>query len=125
MVGIAHWIKTTDNAWGKLQHMGCGFNDRVGRKKMERSITKNRFEMCSANKYTHKQGQYLAYIYYFTKINGEPPAEFDMQYFFNVSPPSVHQMILTLEKHGFISRQPGKPRAIRVLLPFEELPPLD
>jgi hypothetical protein len=28
--------------------------------------------------YTHKQGQYLAFIYYYTKINGRPPAETDM-----------------------------------------------
>ena len=28
--------------------------------------------------YTPKQGQYLAFIYYYTKINGQPPAEHDM-----------------------------------------------
>ena len=49
-------------------------------------------------KYTSKQGQYLAFIYYYTKINGQAPAEADMQRYFKVSPPSVHQMVLTLEK---------------------------
>jgi repressor LexA len=44
--------------------------------------------------YTEKQGQYLAFIYYYTKINGQPPAENDMQRYFNVSPPSVHRMIV-------------------------------
>ena len=48
--------------------------------------------------YTEKQGQYLAFIYYYTKVNGQPPAENDMQRYFKVSPPSVHRMILELEK---------------------------
>ena len=46
--------------------------------------------------YTKKQGQYLAFIYYYTKINRRPPAEADMQRFFRVTPPTVHQMVLTL-----------------------------
>lgn len=75
--------------------------------------------------YTQKQGQYLAFIYYYTKINGRPPAEADIQYYFGVSPPTVHQMILKLEERGFISRVPGTPRSIRVLLPVEELPRLE
>ena len=44
--------------------------------------------------YTKKQGQYLAFIYNYTKINGRPPAEADMQRYFRVSPPTVHQMVL-------------------------------
>ena len=48
-----------------------------------------------------------------------------MQRYFKVSPPSVHQMVLTLEKRGLIERVPGQARAIRVLLPREELPDLD
>ena len=57
--------------------------------------------------YTAKQGQYLAYIYYYTKIHGEPPAQAEMQGDLYVSPPSVHQMVLTLEKKGLIERTPG------------------
>ena len=75
--------------------------------------------------YTKKQGQYLAFIHYYTKINGEPPAEADMQHHFGVTPPTVHQMVLTLERRGFITREPGKPRTIRVLLSPEELPELE
>ncbi|MBW1681029.1 MAG: MarR family transcriptional regulator, partial [Deltaproteobacteria bacterium] len=56
------------------------------------------------SKYTKRQGQYLAFIYYYTKIHGYPPAEADMQRYFRVSPPSVHQMVITLEKRGFIER---------------------
>ncbi|RPI20294.1 MAG: MarR family transcriptional regulator [Acidobacteria bacterium] len=74
-------------------------------------------------KYTKSQGQYLAFIYYFTKLNGVPPAETDMQRHFRVSAPSVHQMVVTLTAKGLISRVPGQPRT-RVQLPAEEIPPL-
>lgn len=75
--------------------------------------------------FTHKQGQYLAFIYYYSKINGQPPAEADMQRYFRVSPPSVHQMVLTLEANGFIERVPGQGRSIRLLLAREHLPDLE
>jgi repressor LexA len=75
--------------------------------------------------YTPRQGQYLAFIYYYTKIQGVPPAEADMQRYFRVSPPAVHDMVLMLERQGFISREPGKPRSIRLLLSREELPDLE
>jgi Mn-dependent DtxR family transcriptional regulator len=77
------------------------------------------------NKYTKRQGQYLAFIYYYTKIHGYPPAEADMQRYFRVSPPSVHQMVIALEKGGFIERVPRQPRSIRLLLSREELPDLE
>lgn len=75
--------------------------------------------------YTPKQGQYLAFIYYYTKINGRPPAEADMQRYFRVTPPTVHAMVLTLEQHGFIHRVPGQARSIHVVLPPEQLPALE
>jgi repressor LexA len=78
-----------------------------------------------AAEYTPRQGQYLAFIYYYTKIHGVPPAEADMQRYFRVSPPAVHEMVLTLERQGFISREPGKPRSIRLLLSRAELPDLE
>ena len=74
--------------------------------------------------YTAKQGQYLAFIYYYTKIHGRSPSEADMQGYFRVSPPAVHQMVLSLEKLGFIERTPGQGRSVRVLLPRERLPDL-
>ena len=36
-------------------------------------------------RYTPKQGQYLAFIYCYTKLNGQAPAEADIQRYFNVS----------------------------------------
>jgi Mn-dependent DtxR family transcriptional regulator len=74
--------------------------------------------------YTATQGQYLAFIYYYTKLHGIPPAEADMQRYFNVSPPSVHNMIVTLEKRGFIKRTPGAGRSIELLLRRDQLPDL-
>lgn len=74
--------------------------------------------------YTPLQGQYLAFIYCYTKINRRPPAEADMQRYFNVTPPTVHQMVLALERKGLVSRRPGQARSIQVLLPPEQLPPL-
>ena len=71
------------------------------------------------------QGQYLAFIYYYSKIHGRPPAEADMQRYFKTTPPAVHQMVVTLERRALISRIPGQPRTIRVLLPRAELPDLD
>jgi Mn-dependent DtxR family transcriptional regulator len=78
-----------------------------------------------ATEYTPRQGQYLAFIYYYTKLHGVPPAEIDMQRYFRVSPPAVHDMVMILERQGFISREPRKPRSIRLLLSRAELPDLE
>jgi hypothetical protein len=50
------------------------------------------------------------------------PAETDMQRHFRVSPPSVHQMVLTLDRAGLIRRQPGVARSIELLVAPEDLP---
>jgi DNA-binding MarR family transcriptional regulator len=73
-------------------------------------------------RFTDKQGQYLAFIYAYSRMFRRPPAEADMQCHFRVSPPSVHQMILTLERAGLIRRQPGVPRSIELLVAPESLP---
>jgi repressor LexA len=75
--------------------------------------------------YTHKQGQYLAFIYYYTKVNGRAPSEADMQKYFGVTPPSVHQMVVTLEANRFIERVSGQGRSVRLLVPREGLPDLE
>lgn len=74
--------------------------------------------------YTHKQGQYLAFIYHYTRIHRRAPAEAERQEYFRVSPPSVHPMVLTLEARGLIERTPGQARSIRLRIPPEELPDL-
>jgi Mn-dependent DtxR family transcriptional regulator len=74
--------------------------------------------------FTEKQGQYLAFIWAYTRVLGRPPAEADLQRHFQVTPPSVHQMILTLEREGLIRRQPGRARSIEILIAPERLPVL-
>ena len=74
--------------------------------------------------FTPKQGQYLAFIYHYTKVNRRPPAQTDIQHFFGVTPPTVHQMILKLEEKGLLKRTPHQARNIEVLVPGEQLPSL-
>lgn len=72
--------------------------------------------------FTAVQGQYLAFIYAYTQLHRRPPAERDFQHYFHVTPPAVHQMILTLEREGLIRRVPRTPRSIILLVPPECLP---
>lgn len=76
----------------------------------------------SAQGFTEKQGQYLAFIYAYSRMFRRSPAEADMQRHFRVSPPSVHQMVLTLERVGLIRRQSGVARSIELLVAPEDLP---
>jgi len=78
-------------------------------------------------RFTTLQGQYLAFIHLYSKINGRPPAEADMQRYFKVTPPSVHRMVVELHHKGLITRDlgPGKGRTIRVTVDSTQLPPLE
>ena len=73
-------------------------------------------------RFTEKQGEYLAFIYIYSRMFRRAPAETDMQRHFQVSPPSVHQMVVTLERRGLIRRQPGVARSIEILVPLAEIP---
>jgi len=75
--------------------------------------------------YTRLQGQYLAFIYAYTTIHRRPPAEADMQAFFQVTPPSVHQMVLQLERLGLIRRTPRAARSLALLVDPASLPLLE
>jgi len=72
--------------------------------------------------FTRLQGRYLKFIEQYLHVHGVAPSELDMQSHFQVTPPSVHQMILTLERKGLIERVPGKARSIRVLVSPDGLP---
>jgi DNA-binding MarR family transcriptional regulator len=87
--------------------------------------TMNRAASDSLPFFTPRQGQYLAFIHAYTLVNGRPPAQADIQRFFQVTPPWVHQMLLTLERDGLISRRPGAPRSIAVLVDRSDLPALE
>jgi Mn-dependent DtxR family transcriptional regulator len=75
--------------------------------------------------FTTKQGQYLAFIHAYIKLNRRPPAETDMQRFFRVTPPSVHRMVVELERLGLIRRQPGVARSIELLVTPALIPALE
>jgi Mn-dependent DtxR family transcriptional regulator len=75
--------------------------------------------------FTHLQSQYLSFIDVYTKVNGRPPAEADLQRYFEVTPPVVHQMILTLHRLGLITRSAGAARSVRINIPREEIPRLE
>ena len=74
--------------------------------------------------FTAKQGQYLAFIYNYTKIHSHAPAESDLESYFQVSPPAIHEMIKTLERNGLVEKTAGRARSIRLLVQPEHLPRL-
>jgi DNA-binding MarR family transcriptional regulator len=78
----------------------------------------------SKPRFTQKQGQYLAFIHAYTLVLSRPPAEADLRRQFRVTPPSVHQMLITLERDGLIRRQPGIARSIQLMIDPSTLPPL-
>ncbi len=78
-----------------------------------------------APSFTAKQGQYLAFIHTYTKIHRQAPAESDLGRYFQVSPPAIHDMIITLQRNGLIERTPGQARSIRLLVRPEHLPGLE
>lgn len=74
---------------------------------------------------TARQSQFLADIHQYSLLNGCAPAEADMERYFRITPPSVHAMVLTLERRGFIRRVPGQARSITLNVSSESLPPLN
>lgn len=76
------------------------------------------------NRYTERQGDYLSFIHYYTRVNGQPPAESDIQRFFGVTPPTAHNMVIELERRGLLARTPRAARSLRVLIPADQIPPL-
>ena len=78
----------------------------------------------SGTAFTHRQGQFLAFISSYTKLHRQGPSELDLRVFFGLTPPSVHSMIVKLHQLGLVSRQSGKPRSVRVTVSKEQLPEL-
>jgi len=91
---------------------------------MDKQLNRMAGVSLAAKTFTPKQGQYLAFIHLYTRLHRRPPAEADMQRYFRISPPSVHQMVLTLEREGFIRRQPRAARSIELLVDPGLLPEL-
>lgn len=76
------------------------------------------------SKLTEKQWQYLSFIFSYIKLNNQSPAEADIQRYFKVSPPTVHQMVVKLESVGAIKRKAGVARSIQMLVEPENIPTL-
>ena len=72
--------------------------------------------------FTPKQGQYLAFIHAYTEGFGFPPAESEIAKAMRVSPPSVNQMMKTLERKSLIRRQAGVPRSVEILVSPDLIP---
>lgn len=72
--------------------------------------------------FTHTQGRYLSYIHAYTSGFGTPPAESEIAEAMGVSPPSVHQMMKTLEKKNLIRRKPKEARSTEILVDRTEIP---
>jgi DNA-binding MarR family transcriptional regulator len=76
-------------------------------------------------RFTHRQGQFLAFIHLYRKLHRQGPAELDMVRYFRVTPPSVHDMVVRLEQLGLVTREPGVSRSVRVAIPEKQIPPLE
>jgi len=61
--------------------------------------------------FTEKQGQYLAFIYVYSRIFRQAPAEADMQRHFRVTPPSVHHWCSLSSAPASSSDSPASPEA--------------
>ena len=75
--------------------------------------------------FTYKQGQYLAFIHYYTNVNGIAPAQADLQRYFRVSPPAVLRTLTQLEDQGLIRKQPGVARNLSLTIPVHQLSSID
>jgi DNA-binding transcriptional MocR family regulator len=71
---------------------------------------------------TKRQGEYLDFIRAFTDRWGTPPSFEEIGRHFGTTAPSVNNMIKMLESRGFLTRVPGAPRTLRVLLPKDAAP---
>ena len=69
---------------------------------------------------TKRQFEYLVFIAKYIARFGRSPAESDIERHFLVSAPSVNQMMQMLERRGFIARQQGVPRSVRICIDVQQ-----
>jgi aminoglycoside 6'-N-acetyltransferase I len=110
------WI---DNEPSQRAHQALGFQvvDRCVNFRKALGRTTGLPEPAALAKPTARQAEFLAFIARYVDLYGRAPAEADMVRHFKISPPSVHAMVLTLERRGFIAREPGQARSIRLRVP--------
>jgi len=112
---------------GQLSLLKVGVNDSFGENAFDVQIEPLQAgeQAGIPSAFTKRQGQYLAYICYYSKIRRRAPAESDIQEYFQVAAPTVHEMIKSLERNGLIQRTPGEARSIRLLIKADHLPALE
>ncbi len=103
-------IHFTDGSALQVQHVR-------GRFRLDLVPAKDSKECPVAVQPTSRQHEYIEFIRKYMTRFGLSPAESDVQRHFLVSAPSVNQMMQMLERRGFILRQPGVPRSIRLVEP--------
>src|SRR5438105_8646198 len=85
---------------GTQAGLGSRSNEKhVPRSRLKRSLIPQASPTMASTmetRFTDKQGQYLCFIYYYTKLNGRAPAEEDMARNLAVTQPAVHQMLLKM-----------------------------
>ncbi|MBT9583861.1 hypothetical protein IV102_10985 [bacterium] len=120
-------LETLDWAgdWEPLRFDLGEVNQQLARRFKTKSARSEPAEKAGAAKFTDRQGQYLSFIFWSTRVNRQPPSQADIQDFFGVTSAAVAGMIATLSGLGLISREAGKARNIRVLLNEADLPRLE
>ena len=113
-----------------LEWLGDWVPDRFDQAAVNRALAKKfkasvKKKTVDGSPFTPTQGQYLAFIFWSTRVNRQPPAQSDIQAFFGVTPPSVNTMLGTLERLGLLERPRGQARSLRVLVDEEKLPRLE
>src|SRR5207247_7075567 len=89
------------------------------------SSPRNRTGASLPAEFSPLQGKELSFIHTYEGVHGCAPAEADLQRHFRVTPPSVHQMVVTLERKGLITRVAGAARSIKLRISSAALPPLE
>lgn len=77
------------------------------------------------SKFTPIQGQYLMFISHYTMLNRIPPTFKDFENYFGTSPATVNSTIQKLEEKGFITKEKGVARSIKLQVDKEDLPDLE
>lgn len=74
-----------------------------------------------AGPFTPQQGQYLRFIHDYIQEHGKVPSQSEMAERLKLS--SASGMLKTLESRGLISREPGNPQSLKILVPEHAIPP--
>jgi hypothetical protein len=120
---VNFWIKEYDLTPESLTHSPKA--PKTQTESVPPKTTGKKKKSSEETKFTHRQGQFLAFIHMYWKLHRQGPAETDLVRFFMVTPPSVHGMVVKLEELGLITKKLGVARSIRIAIPTEQLPELD